>query len=45
MLGKTIPCGPGGSGCACCYSAPGKARKREKRAAKRREKREVLSTD
>jgi len=30
--------GPGGMGCPCCAPAPGKARKRALRTAKRRER-------
>jgi len=40
MLGKTVECGPGGRDCSCCYPAPGKARKADKRTAKRRERNE-----
>lgn len=38
MLGNTIPRGPGGRSCVCCYPAPGKARTKDKRAARHRER-------
>lgn len=37
LIGKRIP-GIGGRDCACCNEAPGKARKRDRRVAKRRER-------
>ncbi len=40
MLGKKIPVGVGGRGCACCYPAPGKQRVCDKRTQKRRERRQ-----
>lgn len=38
MLGHTQPVGPGGRNCSCCYPPPGKARKKDKRTAKRKER-------
>jgi len=38
MIGRTIPVGVGGRGCSCCYPAPGKARKMDKRSRKRSER-------
>lgn len=40
MIGNTHPVGYGGKTCACCYEAPGKARKGMNRTQKRREKRD-----
>jgi len=38
MIGSRCAYGPGGRDCPCCGQAPGKERKRAKRAAKRRER-------
>lgn len=41
MIGKTLPAGPGGRRCSCCYPAPGPAREMDRRRAKRGERQEV----
>lgn len=38
MIGKGCAYGPGGRDCVCCGDAPGKARKRSRRTAKRSER-------
>lgn len=38
MIGSRRHTGPGGRDCVCCNEAPGKSRKRDKRAAKRGER-------
>lgn len=38
MIGSRRHTGLGGRDCPCCNEAPGKPRKRDKRAAKRRER-------
>lgn len=38
MIGSRRHTGPGGRDCACCNVAPGKARKADKRTAKRSER-------
>lgn len=38
MIGKKCPDGPGGRDCVCCGQAPGKARTKARRTAKRSER-------
>ena len=41
MIGTRRHYGPGGRDCACCNEAPGKARVRDRRNAKRAERNKV----
>lgn len=38
MIGRQCPDGPGGRDCPCCGQAPGRSRKKVKRAKKRSER-------
>lgn len=44
MLGAFCPTGPGGRDCICCGQAPGVARKKARRTAKRRERQDWKRT-